>query len=138
MSVLLVTWWRRLGWEKIDTWKHPQTTSSYYRWQIPYFCGHVPQESGTIAGGSLNEKTDPKGLGKLINYPLNSAEAVQCLLKKFLSEICAQNIQWRGKVEDLSVKMLIYWTSAAVLAEFLLLQAEVFTVDYSMELQGFS
>ena len=55
MSVLLATWWNRLGLEKIDTWKHPQTTSSCSRRQLPYFCGHVPQESGTRASGSLSE-----------------------------------------------------------------------------------
>ena len=55
MSVLLVTWWSRMGWEKIETWQHPQTTSSWCRRQLPYFCGHVPNESGTRAGGSLSE-----------------------------------------------------------------------------------
>ena len=56
MSVLLVTWWRRLGWEQIDTWQHPQTNYSCCMRKLPYFCGHVPQESGTRAGGSLSEK----------------------------------------------------------------------------------
>ena len=55
MSVLLVTWWNRLGWEHIDTWKHLQTTFSCFRRKLPYFCGHVPQESGTRVGGSLSE-----------------------------------------------------------------------------------
>ena len=55
MSVLLVTWWNRLCWEKIDTWQHPQPTSIYCRKKLPYFFGHVPQESGTRVGGSLSE-----------------------------------------------------------------------------------
>ena len=55
MSFLLLSWWNRLGWEQIDTWQHPQTNSSCYRSKLPYFCGHVPQESGTRAGGSLSE-----------------------------------------------------------------------------------
>ena len=32
-----------------------KTTSSCCRRQLPYFCGHVPQESGTRADGSLSE-----------------------------------------------------------------------------------
>ena len=55
MSFLRVTWWSRLGWKQIDTWQHPQTTSSCCRRQLTYCCGHVPQESRTRAGGSLSE-----------------------------------------------------------------------------------
>ena len=36
--------------------EHPQNTSNYCRRKLPYFCVHVPQESGTRAGGSLSEK----------------------------------------------------------------------------------
>ena len=70
MSVLLVTLWSRR--EQIDTWKHPQTTSSCCRRKLPYFCGHVPQESGTNASGSL-VKTDPKDLGMLIKLPIEDS-----------------------------------------------------------------
>ena len=55
MSALLATWWNRLGLEHIDTWNHPQTNSRCCKTQLPYFCGHVPQESGTRVGGSLSE-----------------------------------------------------------------------------------
>ena len=40
--------------------------------QLPYFCGHVPQESGTRVGVSLSEKLT-KRPRHAYNYPSNSA-----------------------------------------------------------------
>ena len=53
-------------------------------------------------------KIDPKYLGMLIKLPLNSTEATHSLLVKFLSEIGAQEIRWRGQEEVFDWKVLIY------------------------------
>ena len=30
----------QIGGDQTDMWQHPQTTSNYCRWQLPYICGH--------------------------------------------------------------------------------------------------
>ena len=134
MSVLLVTWWRRMGWQQIDTLQHPQTTSRCCRRQLPYFCRHVPQKSGTRAGGSLSENWPkiPRHANK--NLLLNSAKAAHYLLVKFLSKISAQEIQWRGLAEVFEWKVLKLWTSAADLSWVHTATSRNITADYSVEL----
>ena len=119
MSVLLTTWWNRLGWEQIETWQHPQTTSIYCRRQLPYFFGHVPQESGTRAGGSLSENWS-----KIPRHANKNSHWIQ--LRLLILELWTfkvneghKKIWCRGLAEVcFEWKVLKTWTSATILSWF--------------------
>ena len=116
MSVLLATWWNRMGWEQIDTWKRPQTTSNCCKRQLPYFCGHVPQESGTRAGGSLSENW-PK---RLRHADKNSHWIQLRLLILYLWKLWVNLVHKKFDGWDyqnfFEWKVLKFWTSAADLS----------------------
>ena len=131
------TTWSRLGWEHINTWKHPQTTSSCCRRKLPYFCGHVPQESGTRAGGSLSENWPkrPRHANKTSHG--RKLRMLNLDLWKFWVNLAHKKIRWRGLAKVLfEWKVLKFWTSAAIfkLSSYWCKQNR-FTTEHSIELQ---
>ena len=117
MSVLLVTWWGRLGWQQIDTWEHPKTTYSCCTRKFPYFCGHVPQYNGTRAGGSISENWPkrPRHSNKTSHW-----RQLRLLILDWwtfwVNEV-HKKIQWMGLAEVcFEWKVLNIWTSAAILS----------------------
>ena len=44
-----------MGGEKKDKWKHPKTLPTIAGGNLPTFGVMIPQESGIIAGGLINE-----------------------------------------------------------------------------------
>ena len=111
--------WNRMGWEQIDTWQHPQTTSSCCRRQLPCFCAHVPQESGTRVGVSLSEKWPKRPRHANKNFPLNSAKDAHDSLVKLWVNWVHKKIRWRGLAKVLfEWKVLKFWTSATILSWF--------------------
>jgi len=133
MSFLLVTWWSRLGWEKIETWQHPQTTSSWCRRQIPYFCGHVPNESGTRAGGSLSENWPkrPRHANKTSHWRQLTLlildlwtfwvnEVHKKIWLRGLDEVC---FEWKV-LKTYTSATILRWVQAAVCRTNLLLSTE--------------
>ena len=85
--------------------------------KLPYFCGHVPQESGTRAGGSLS-KNWPK-IPSHANKTPDWRQLRMLILDwwSFWVNEVHKRIWWRGLAElSLSGKVLKTWTSVAILS----------------------
>ena len=95
----------------------PSTISSYCRRYVPYFYGHVPQESRTKAGGSLSKKWPKRPRHANKTYHWRQLRLIILYWWSFWVNEVHKRIRWRGLPKvSLSGKVLKTRASATILS----------------------